>query len=297
MATIESGTRTNAFDGQSETETWEYKFDSDNNFTGGFEVKAGLRVNLDENWAPTGDFVTETGETLSIPVMVNIAGWTHSGDAIQSWEDGFLNGSAEQTDKDAYTALPAEEKVAFFATSLFELAMSDLDSDDVTQEYLLDDNDNLIGIKATGPNYGMEFTGDLQTNGDPDDPSVVGGTIHSGKIYQDGNLISDGSNSFELPATVFGQILEAIGFDDDHDSSGSGVDISLNDTDNILSVNLPETLTVGPSVELFDGQNDYQVLDQSLVNLTFDANGNGVWSTSYSNINAAIQAFIDDEWW
>ena len=56
-------------------------------------------------------------------------------------------------------------------------------------------------------------------NPDSGQQEVIG-NVHSGKLYKDGYVISDGTNAFDLEATFFGGILDAFGaFDDVHDDT------------------------------------------------------------------------------
>ena len=96
----------------------------------------------------------------------------------------------------------------------------------MTPTPVLDENFQLLGIKLVGTEYVFDVRGDLQTVDGPNgEPEVVGGIVHSGQIYTVVNgqetLLLNGLNSFELPATFFGSILEAFGVFD-------GADVSKN---------------------------------------------------------------------
>ena len=137
-----------------------------------------------------------------------------------TWETEYL-ASASQSDADAYNAKTPEEKDAFYQTSVFNLLMEDLNANG-TSEYLFDEFGTLNGIKSSGTTYAIEFTGNFQTMLNPDSgqQEVIGGNVHSGKLYKDGYVISDGTNAFDLEATFFGGILDAFGaFDDVHDDT------------------------------------------------------------------------------
>ena len=73
----EEGSQTWLYGGQLMTESWVYNYDSSKVFTGGYEVRDGLRVVLDKDWNPTGDLVGEDGSTLSITDMVNVSSWSY----------------------------------------------------------------------------------------------------------------------------------------------------------------------------------------------------------------------------
>ena len=93
------------------TESWVYNYDSSKVFTGGYEVRDGLRVVLDKDWNPTGDLVGEDGSTLSITDMVNVSSWSYDPIDQVNWETEYL-ASASQSDADAYNAKTPEEKDA-----------------------------------------------------------------------------------------------------------------------------------------------------------------------------------------
>ena len=77
-------------------------------FLGGYEIgNDGLRVNIDENWQPTGDFVSADGTELSLDQLMSVDKWSYSVDDFVSWESDFLaSGSTE--DRDKYNSLAEE---------------------------------------------------------------------------------------------------------------------------------------------------------------------------------------------
>ena len=297
-AFAEIGSRTDVWEenGQikTQTESWVYYYDEARQFLGGYEVnQEGLRVNLDENWQPTGDLVSADGTELSLFDLMEVNNWDTIPAEFSAWETSLLS-SGDPSDIAEYNALAdAAMRELYFKGAIFEAMTNDfgggLRSDPVL------DGGNMIGIQLVGSNYVFEVTGDLITEMLPgaSEPDVVGGFVHSGKVYRvDGSnyvTITDGSNDFELPATFFGSILEAFGVFD-------GAKLEKNWEEQRFEVyGLPTGISADDlKIELKnENENDYQIIATgSSAGFTTQSGSNAVF-ISYADIKDAIEDKLD----
>ncbi|MDB4855392.1 hypothetical protein OAH86_11545, partial [Planktomarina temperata] len=299
-AYAEIGTRTDAWEEngqiQTQTESWVYYYDETRKFLGGYEVnEEGLRVNIDENFQPTGDLVSADGKELSLFDLMEVKNWDATPAEFAKWETSFLS-SGDLSDIAEYNELPDPiSRELYFKGAIFD-AMAEDFGGGLRNDPLLDGG-SLVGIQIVGSNYAFEITGDLITEippgGTESDSDVVGGIVHSGKVYRvdgaDYVMMADGSNDFELPATFFGSILEAFGIFD-------GAKLEKNWEEQRLEVyGLPTGIDASAlKLELKnEDTNDYQIVAVGgSAGFSAQSGTNAVF-ISYSDIRDAIEAKLE----